>query len=222
MIADRRKSSSSPRAAWIEEFVNDLAAVRSGRRFLNFYSPEVDGSAERRHNLTLYLRQMEQLNPSFLLVGEAPGYRGTRVTGVPFADCRLVDSGIPELSMLGTTRGYRLPVTPEHPRKEQTSGIVWQVLSAYQFVPLLWAAFPFHPYGERGMSSNRTPTTTEVKIGEPFVTRLLETWEIQHLIAVGRVAERTMKRMGFAPRHIRHPARGGRCHFEQGIAELAK
>lgn len=221
MEPERREGDPSSRAAWSQRFVDDLAAVPSGRRFVNFYSPEVSGSATRRHNLMRYLEQMDLLNPSVLLVGEAPGHRGTRVTGVPFTDHQLLDSGVPELSMLGTTRGYRLPATQCHPLKEQTSTVVWRQLSAHRFIPLLWAVFPFHPFSERGADSNRKPSPAEIEIGRPFLTRLLDAWEIQHLVALGRVAEHTLKRIGFEPQHIRHPARGGVRQFECGIAALA-
>lgn len=175
----------------------------------------------RRHNLSLYLREMDRLNPSVLLVGEAPGYRGTGVTGVPFADSRLLTAGLPTLSMFGKAHGYRLPTAALHPQHEQTSTIVWQAFTSHRFVPLLWAAFPFHPYGERGRESNRAPTLAELELGESFIQRLLEGWDIKRLVAVGRVAERTLRRLGFDAEHIRHPARGGKRQFEQGIAELA-
>jgi uracil-DNA glycosylase len=208
------------RTLWIQQFVADLAAVPSGEGFVNFYSPDVSGSDTRRHNLTLYLEQMDARDPSVLLVGEAPGHRGTRVTGVPFADHLLVASGVPELSMLGTARGYRLPITHTHPRKEQTSTVVWRTLSMHGFTPLLWAVFPFHPFGERGPDSNRRPRPSEIEIGQQFLTRLLDAWEIHRLVALGRVAEQTLKRLGFSPQHIRHPARGGQHQFEHGIAAL--
>ena len=44
----------------------------------------------RRENLKLYLEKMKKLNPSFLLLGEAPGYKGCRLTGIPFSSEKIL------------------------------------------------------------------------------------------------------------------------------------
>ena len=54
----------------------------------------------RRHNLTRYLSAMEQSRPTLLLVGEAPGYRGCRLTGIPFTSSHtLVQEMVPGFEM---------------------------------------------------------------------------------------------------------------------------
>jgi len=207
---------------WIESFMDELAAVPSGVGFTNFYSSEEAANELRRHNLSLYLREMGQRKPTVLLVGEAPGHRGTRVTGVPFADRRLLIEGVPSLSMFGRLGGYRLPHGGSlQPIYEQTSTVVWQSFARHQFVPLLWAAFPFHPYSDRGEGSNRAPRQTELELGQRFLQSLLDAWPVEQVLAVGRVAEKTLRSLGFNCAYIRHPARGGQREFDRGIAKLA-
>ena len=65
-------------------FVDDLAAASFGRAF-NFYC-DGDGAQRRRSRLLSYLER--HLHARFLLVGEAPGYRGARVSGIPFTSER--------------------------------------------------------------------------------------------------------------------------------------
>lgn len=201
---------------WIERFVEDLAAVPSGNSFTNFYSTRDDANAVRRHNLARYLRDVLRHDPRVLLVGEAPGYRGTKVTGVPFADVPTLTAGVPGLEMLGCSRGYQPPLESDYPPYEQTSSVMWEVLHRQRFVPLLWAAFPFHPHGA-SPSSNRPPTSCELDLGGRFLLRLLEDCSIDSVVAVGRVAERKLSKLGIPTQHVRHPARGGKRDFEQGI-----
>ncbi|HEY1156415.1 MAG TPA: hypothetical protein VGE95_09030, partial [Arthrobacter sp.] len=70
-------------ASGIRAFVERLAAVDLGPDCTNFFSHAVPENRLRRHNLELYLQEMLDRRPSVLLVGEAPGFRGMRITGVP-------------------------------------------------------------------------------------------------------------------------------------------
>jgi uracil-DNA glycosylase len=204
---------------WVDRFVEDLAQVRSGSRFTNFYSSSERANEVRRHNLSLYLRHTCLRKPRVLLVGEAPGYRGTRVTGVPFVDARLLSNGVADLSMFGGDRGYLAPLEPDHPPSEQTSTIMWEVLSTHRFLPLLWAAFPFHPHGD-SYDSNRAPTKAELHTGGEFLRRLIDECAVERTIAVGRVAEHTLAQLGIEAERVRHPARGGKPEFNLGIEKL--
>lgn len=204
---------------WIADFVDELSSVPSAAGFTNFYSPRDEENAVRRHNLTLYFRDVRERAPRVLMVGECPGYRGTKVTGVPFADAPIVLGGIRELGMFGVQNGYRPPLEEHYPKKEQTSTVMWRVLAQQQLVPLLWASFPFHSYGDE-LDTNRTPSTEELLIGKGFLQKILRDWSIETVIAVGRVAERTLGTLGVQCSHVRHPARGGEREFSSGIAAL--
>ncbi|HWJ44460.1 MAG TPA: hypothetical protein VNR63_03665, partial [Gaiellaceae bacterium] len=67
-----------------ERFVRRLAAARIGGTF-NFYR-EGTGAARRRRRLCEYLDS--RVDSPLLLVGEAAGYRGARVSGIPFTSER--------------------------------------------------------------------------------------------------------------------------------------
>ena len=80
----------------MQNFVEHLAEVDYLLNVFNQYSYLHEENSIRRRNLLLYLRQMELLNPRILLVGEAPGYQGCRLTGVPFTSEYILLKGIKE------------------------------------------------------------------------------------------------------------------------------
>lgn len=206
----------------IKSFVDSLAEVSSTWSFTNFYSHEDPANEARRHNLALYLRDMSARRSTTLLVGEAPGYRGTRVTGIPFVSEAIMVNGVPTLSLFGQDRGYRSPSHPSHTvqRREATSTIMWRVLSELRHTPLLWAAFPFHPHAPDNKDSNRAPTVAELELGKHFVEQLLDLWDITRIVAVGNVAARTLAAMQIPAAKVRHPSRGGASAFEVGLRAL--
>src|SRR5215212_6693682 len=64
--------------------VESLAAVRIGDTY-NFYR-DGPGATVRRERLAAYLEA--RARASWLLVGESAGYRGARVSGIPFTSER--------------------------------------------------------------------------------------------------------------------------------------
>ncbi len=70
----------------IDAFIQRLAAVATGPGCTNFFDHSVPANAQRRRNLGIYLQEMLDRAPKVLLVGEAPGFRGMRITGVPFTN----------------------------------------------------------------------------------------------------------------------------------------
>ncbi len=122
-----------------------------------------------------------------LLVAEAPGYRGTRVSGVPLTSERQLTGAGPA---------------------EATATIVHSVLAGLGLADdvLLWNVVPTHPGDER---SNRRPTRAEVAGGLPFVHELAGG---RRVVAVGRVAHAALGGV-----YIRHPSHGGLEAFSQGL-----
>jgi hypothetical protein len=68
----------------MRSLIDRLVAARIGQT-TNFYR-HGSGAAERRDRLAAYLDA--HAGASLLLVGEAPGYRGARVSGIPFTSER--------------------------------------------------------------------------------------------------------------------------------------
>ena len=165
------------------ELVDELAAAQIG----NTYNQYAAGPRAQllRARLAAYLRS--RADAPVLLVGEAPGYRGARVSGLPFTS---------ERQLTGTGPA------------EATATIVQRVLAELEVRDrvLLWNVVPTHPGTE---VSNRRPTTAEVAIGVEFAARLAEG---RRVVAVGRVAARALERP-----YVRHPSRGGAARFADGL-----
>jgi uracil-DNA glycosylase len=163
-----------------ESFVDRLAAARIGDTF-NQYAE----SAPLRERLDAYLE--DRSHAPILLVAEAPGYRGTRVSGIPLTSER-------QLTGVGPA--------------EATATIVHRVLDELGVHDdvLLWNLVPTHPGTER---SNRRPTRAEVEHGATFLAELARG---RRVVPVGRLAH---ERLG--GRYVRHPSHGGAAAFRHGL-----
>ncbi|MBD1932341.1 MULTISPECIES: uracil-DNA glycosylase [Cyanophyceae] len=202
------------------KFIKELSNFKSGNNVFNQYSYDFLVNEVRRDNLFLYLKHLAERNPQFLLVGEAPGHRGCRLTGVPFTSEFILLNGFDEIRLFGESRGYRKTNEFDRVYKEQSATIVWETLVKYQQIPLLWNAFPFHPFKVGNQQSNRTPTTEEINIGEYFLKELIILFDINSLVAVGNEAEKTLAKIGLAFQKVRHPANGGKNKFNNGIKNV--
>ena len=143
----------------VEKFVERLAAARIGATH-NFYR-DGDRADLRRERLRVYLER--RAGARLLLVGEAPGFRGARVSGIPFTSER-------QLSGTGAA--------------EATATIVQRTLADLGLEGLCWNVVPTHPGTE---CSNRRPTRAEVEVSLPFLAELARG---RRILAVGRLAER--------------------------------
>jgi uracil-DNA glycosylase len=166
--------------------IEELAAARIGDTF-NFYR-EGERASLCRRRLAAYLASRRQA--PILLVGEAPGYRGTRVSGIPFTSERQLTGSGPA---------------------EATATIVHRVLAELRLENevLLWNVVPTHPGDER---SNRRPTADEIAAAAPF---LAELGQGRRVVAVGRLAQGAL-----GGPYLRHPAHGGASTFRAGMLQL--
>lgn len=200
-----------------EDFVEELAKTKVTPNVYNQYSHEYEESQIRRNNLLIYLKQMHKLQPKIMLVGEAPGYRGCRLTGVPFSSEFLLMNNMEGMDLFGKDKGYRLIEEKDKLPKEATATIIWETLLKYDIMALSWNAFPFHPHKKDNDQSNRMPLKKELLIGEKPLLQMIEMFSIQKVVAVGNKANENLNKLGIPCHKVRHPAQGGKNEFVQGI-----
>lgn len=186
------------------------------------YAHNLEGN-RRWLNLVSYLEFMLEEQPEVLLIGEAPGYRGTGVSGVPFLSEGMIKLRRLNNSRLPFTAYNQSTVYDQSSGFEATSKAMWNVLDTYspQRLPLLWAVFPNHPYGTDGITSNRKPTKKEIRAYVDVTGLLIKIYNIKYIVAVGNVAYDTFTTSTDYPIvKLRHPARGGVKKFGHGFSEF--
>jgi hypothetical protein len=173
-----RCSSSSATDALVER----LAAATIGETF-NQYAH----SALCRGRLRDYLSA--RVHATVVLVGEAAGYRGARVSGVPFTSERQLTGSGPA---------------------ESTATIVHRTLDELGVADdvVLWNVVPTHPGSE---TSNRRPTSPEIDASRPFLDAVTRG---RRILAIGRIAQVVTG----AP-YVRHPSHGGAAEFAAMLRE---
>jgi hypothetical protein len=174
-----------------KELLARLAAAHIGDTF-NFYRYGA-GADLRRERLAAYLSSRRRAR--FILVGEAAGYRGARVSGIPFTSERQLTGGDPA---------------------EASATIVHRVLGELGLEDdvLLWNLVPTHPHLPGRADTNRRPTRPEIDESRSFLAELARG---RRVIAVGRLAQ-----IGLGAPYVRHPSHGGGAAFHAGVASLVE
>ena len=198
------------------DFADELASWTASDHACNQYAG-ADGVVQRR-NLALYLEHMSARRPSRLLIGEAPGYRGCRVTGIPFTSAAILRQNPSPFGLFDDHAAYHIPDGNAWPVREATATVVWETLTDLRELPLLWNAFPYHPHRPRVPASNRAPSCAELAVGRRSLLRLLERFPIAEVIAVGNVAAAALVRWSIPARKVRHPGHGGKAAFRRELA----
>ena len=210
-----------------DRFVNELGDQQLSDRATNQFSHttgDLQGNAIRRRNLRLYLGEMERIAPRMLLIGEAVSYRGGRLTGIAFVSETVMLGGVDTRSgrILGADRGYRKATPGPKLSTEASATMVWETIREIRPLPLLWNAFPFHPFGAEKLESNRAPSASELLIGERFISRLLALFAFEQIVAIGNHASLSLQRMDINHTKVRHPSQGGKNLFVDGMARLSQ
>lgn len=211
-----------------DRFVDDLSRVDLPSRACNQFARsgrDVAGNAIRRRNLRLYLDELDAIGPRLLLVGEAVSHRGGRLTGIAFVSESVMLSGVELASgnrVLGEDRGYRKADLSTPRSTEASATMVWGTIRNIEPLPLLWNAFPFHPFAAGNPFSNRMPAPVELRIGERFVRRLIGLFNIERVAAIGNQASLTLTRLAIEHDKVRHPSQGGKTKFVAGMAGISR
>ena len=164
------------------ELVERLAGMRIGGTYNQYACSEL-----RRRRLAAYLDS--RAHAALVLVGEAAGYRGARVSGIPFTSERQLSGDGPA---------------------EASATIMQAVLAELGLEDdvLLWNVVPTHP---GTADSNRPPTCGEVAAAQPFLETLALS---RRVVAVGRLAASATKAA-----YVRHPSHGGARLFREMLCE---
>lgn len=195
----------------IPDFIDLLANCKTDPLCVeNLYSGNSLESNVRRHNLSLYLEKMKALNPDVILVGEAPGYKGCALTGIPFTSENVLAK-----NEFFQGENYQF-IDKIRREKESSATIVWGELADCVNKPLIWNIFPFHPFEKGNLKSNRPPTDKELTQGLKIFDELLKYFDIKKIVAVGKKAESQIKDCT----GIRHPANGGKRDFAEGLKRI--
>jgi len=173
-------------------------------------------AAARLERLTHHL----SIAPRLILVGEAAGYQGCHVTGIPFTSERLIIAGaIPRVSSGGARISRR-----RIPWSEPSATTIWSTLRqlGVEHETILWNAFPWHPHHPGNRQSNRTPRPSERALGLPVLAAILNAFPDAHLGAVGRQAAKSLTDCGRSACSLRHPSMGGASEFRRGLARYLR
>lgn len=190
--------------------------IKTPNLFNQYYSSnnnlDVEGAAEiRQNNLNAYIKHFKQ-DPKVLFIGEAPGWRGCRFSGVPFtSEFQLCSIDFPFHGKKSSQKG---------PYKEPSASIFWQYLNQCSQNFFIWNALPFHPCGQNPLS-NRTPKSSELEGHKDLLHGVIERLEPKEIYAIGRKAEDILKIIGVkCSGYIRHPSMGGKKEFCEKLKKI--
>ncbi len=203
----------------VDRFVDSLAQARPP----NDLSENVYRCATRRENLTRWLTSYIDSPSSAIFIGEAPGIKGARLTGIPFTSPAIMSGCESDpWSAFSPATGIRIPKGANAGQSESTATIFWKAMRRYFAElprPMTWNAYPFWPHQEDGLK-NRTPRDEELRFGHKWLSDIVEMHPKARIIAVGRKAEKALREIGFDAEYVRHPANGGASDFDEGVKRI--
>jgi hypothetical protein len=196
----------------------DLQALTPPDAEFLYDASTVDG-ALRLANLRRYLDLSR--GATTVLVGEAPGWRGATITGVPFMSVRELTAKPGLLTGAADGDGF-LPPPDASAGWELSASIVQKAIRDWPVRPISWPVCPNHPFRAPDRATNRPPRAPEVAAGAAIAVELVRALDIRRVVAVGRKAEHALAAAGIEAIAVRHPAQGGAGIFAAQLAELAR
>lgn len=152
-----------------------------------------------------------------MLIGEAPGYLGCRITGIPFTSSELLTN-----TNHPTLHKIKHELTFKSLASEATANYMWRFLRDEPSIPLLWNSFPFHPHHPGKPKTNRAPTAKEIEQGKEYLIDLYNIFQPIKVASVGRKGEKSLNQAfpDSTAIYIRPPSYGGKSDFIQGMEAL--
>ncbi len=201
-----------------DRLLDSVLSIPSTTLAMNFYLPDSDAEGDFRTNATercdRLLAHLDRVSGGdIVIVGEAPGWKGARQSGVPFTSAKTV-------GLRGSS--------------EASATIVHGMLADLGIADraLLWNAFPLHPHQAGSPRTNRTPTDSELAAGMDSLQLAIAG---RRVICVGNPARvRVENLLGLKVPGVddasassravalRHPANGGAPEFRSGIAAVGE
>lgn len=223
----------------IQDFIDKLQSYQGELVFNPWrdFDTSCDISAQapviRTENLNRYLELRQ--NAHYLFIAEGLGYQGGHFSGIAITSERIILGNHPDVeqkSVLGDWN-YQRTSDPESPLlnrtqkllgfNEPTDTVVWNALNKHGLAAMdviLWNIFPFHPYKDGKLLSNRTPSNAELDIGIEYAKMLLALVPGMKVVAIGQKAANTLARYGVECEAVPHPSMGGANRFKAAVAEI--
>jgi len=211
-------AAQTGRSSLLTAFFRSLSGAPSPHVFNPWVDrdPETDIARSAPQDRLERLQAHLSKSARYVLIGEAAGYQGCKVSGIPFTSERLILAGeIPRVS----TNEVRL-TSRARPWSEPSATTVWGTLRRLGIAEQtgLWNAFPWHPHKPGNTHSNRTPTKIERELGLPLLVRFLLLHRNAQVFAVGRNAEWALRAIEWKATPLRHPSMGGASRFAAQLA----
>ncbi|MFM7390188.1 MAG: uracil-DNA glycosylase [Vampirovibrionales bacterium] len=191
----------------IEKFIKQLESFNPMENVFNPWKcsdtkiEEHNAHITRQENLKRYL--LSKTKATLILIGEAPGYKGCRFSGVAFTSEAIL---------------YK----DKTKKKEATSTIIHSIVeqNKLQESIVFWNAFPFHPHQNNDKTKNRTPSKQELEVTKPILHSFLGLFPNACVIACGNTAKNTLSKINIACEGVRHPSFGGKHEFKTGLIKI--
>jgi hypothetical protein len=223
----------------MEKFLASLQNYHSKISFNPWadYDPSCDIGIEapeiRRENLLRYLTLRK--NARYLFIAEGLGYQGGHFSGMAMTSERILLGHHPMVRpqvVLGEWHYQRTSNPQSHLLNakqkaegfnEPTATIMWGCLAQHHLAPfqtILWNIFPFHPFKESGILTNRTPNREELETGIEYAQKLMSLVPHMQIIAIGRKSADTLEKFGISCQAVPHPSMGGANKFRAALSDI--
>lgn len=225
----------------VSAFITELQRYHNKQAFNPWvdYEPSCDcannAPAIRSDNLRRYLQLRRSAH--YLFIAEGLGYQGGHFSGMAMTSERILLGFHPDIkpqAVLGEYQ-YRRTSNPnsellnstqkKYGFNEPTATVMWTTLAEHGVDPfdvVLWNIFPFHPYKQGNVLTNRAPSVEELAVGLVYAQQMLALVPQAVVVAVGQKSAKTLTQHGINCQAVPHPSMGGVNRFKAALALILK